>query len=224
MAIDFEVPAEAKAVRAQVRQWVDDECVPAEQQLASGRDYKELLAELRGKAREHGLWLPFIPKEHGGMGLGPLANALVQMELGRSHLGALSMNSQGPDDATMLTLLAHGTEDQKTRFLKPLLNGEKRVCYSMTEKAAGSDATGMQTRAVKQGNESYVINGEKWFSSAASAADLAMVMAMTNPDAPRHQRYSTFMVELPNPGYIIKRDIPTMAIEGPPKTPKPLIA
>ena len=215
MAIDFEIPAEAKAVRAKVRQWVDDECVPAEQQLAEGRDYKELLAELRGKARAQGLWLPFIPTEHGGMGLGPLANALVQMELGRSHLGALSLNSQGPDDATMLTLLAHGTEDQKTRFLKPLLNGDKRVCYSMTEKAAGSDATGMQTRAVRQGNENYVINGEKWFSSAASVADLAMVMAMTNPDAPRHQRYSTFMVELPNPGYIIKRDIPTMAIEGP---------
>jgi acyl-CoA dehydrogenase len=149
------------------------------------------------------------------MGLGPLANALVQMELGESHLGALSMNSQGPDDATMLTLLAHGTDFQKEKYLKPLLNGEKRVCYSMTEKAAGADATGMQTRAVKDGKGNYVLNGEKWFSSAASAADLALVMAMTDPEAPRHQRYSTFIVELPNPGYIIKRDIPTMALEGP---------
>lgn len=149
------------------------------------------------------------------MGLGPLANALVQMELGESHLGALSMNSQGPDDATILTLLAHGTEFQKEKYLKPLLNGEKRVCYSMTEKAAGADATGMQTRAVKDGNENYILNGEKWFSSAASAADLALVMAMTDPEAPRHQRYSTFIVELPNPGYVIKRDIPTMAAEGP---------
>ncbi|MDB5495124.1 MAG: acyl-CoA dehydrogenase, partial [Phenylobacterium sp.] len=104
---------------------------------------------------------------------------------------------------------------QKEKFLKPLLNGEKRVCYSMTEKAAGADATGMQTRAVKDGNENYILNGEKWFSSAASAADLALVMAMTDPDAPRHQRYSTFIVELPNPGYRIKRDIPTMALEGP---------
>ena len=85
----------------------------------------------------------------------------------------------------------------------------------MTEKAAGADATGMQTRAVKDGNENYVLNGEKWFSSAASAADMALVMAMTDPDAPRHQRYSTFIVELPNPGYKIKRDIPTMAVEGP---------
>ena len=215
MSIDFEVPAEAKAVREQVRQWVQDECIPAEQALTEGRDYKELLAELRGKARARGLWLPFIPAEHGGMGLGPLANALVQMELGQSHLGALSMNSQGPDDATMLTLLAHGTEYQKERFLKPLLSGDKRVCYSMTEKAAGADATGMRTTAVKDGNASYILNGEKWFSSAATAADIAVVMARTDPDAPRHQQFSTFIVELPDPGYIIKRDIPTMALEGP---------
>ena len=89
MAIDFEIPVEAQAVRAKVRQWVHDECIPAEKELAQGRDFKELLAALRAKARAQGLWLPFIPKEHGGMGLGPLANALVQMELGASHLGAL---------------------------------------------------------------------------------------------------------------------------------------
>src|SRR5580658_4239537 len=215
MAIDFEIPPEAKAIRERVRQWVHDECIPAEQRLIDGEDYKTVLTGLRKKAREQGLWCPFIPREYGGMGLGPLANALVQMELGESHLGALSMNSQGPDDATILTLLAHGTDFQKEKFLKPLLNGEKRVCYSMTEKAAGADATGMQTRAVKDGNENYILNGEKWFSSAASAADMALVMAMTDPEAPRHQRYSTFIVELPNPGYIIKRDIPTMGIEGP---------
>jgi acyl-CoA dehydrogenase len=213
--IDFEIPPEAKAVRERVRQWVNDECKPAEKRLLEGADYKPLLAELRAKARAQGLWCPFIPKEYGGMGLGPLANALVQMELGESYLGALSLNTQGPDDATMMTLLAHGTEYQKEKFLKPLLNGEKRICYSMTEKAAGADATGMQTRAVKDGNENYVLNGEKWFSSAASVADIALVMAMTDPDAPRHQRYSTFIVELPNPGYNIVRDIPTMAAEGP---------
>lgn len=215
MSIDFEIPAEAKAIRAKVRQWVQDECKPAEKRLTDGEDYKTVLGELRGKARAQGLWCPFIPEEYGGMGLGPLANALVQMELGESYLGALSMNTQGPDDATMMTLLAHGTEHQKEKYLKPLLNGEKRICYSMTEKAAGADATGMQTRAVKDGNENYVLNGEKWFSSAASVADIALVMAMTDPDAPRHQRYSTFIVELPNPGYKIVRDIETMAVHGP---------
>src|SRR5882757_5512497 len=215
MAIDFEIPAEAKAIRAKVRQWVHDECMPAEKKLLSGADYKTTLAELRKKARAQGLWCPFIPKEYGGMGLGPLANALVQMELGESYLGALSMNTQGPDDATMMTLLEHGTPHQKEKFLKPLLNGEKRICYSMTEKAAGADATGMQTRAERKGNDAYVLNGEKWFSSAASVADIALVMAMTDPDAPRHQRYSTFLVELPNPGYKIVRAIKTMGVEGP---------
>jgi acyl-CoA dehydrogenase len=215
MSIDFEIPADAKAVREKVRQWVHDECIPAQEKIKDKASFQKILGELRTKARAQGLWMPFVPKEYGGMGLGPLANALVQMELGESYIGALSMNSQGPDDATILTLIAHGTDYQKEKFLKPLLNGEKRVCYSMTEKAAGADATGMRTTAVPDGNENYVLNGEKWFSSAASAADLALVMARTDTEGPRHQQFSTFIVELPNPGYKIKRDIPTMAAEGP---------
>jgi len=211
--IDLEIPAETKAVRERVRKFVQDECIPAEEQLQQ-RPYKEVLAELRQKARSQGLWCPFIPPEYGGMGLGPLANALVQMELGESYLGALALNTQGPDDATMLTLLTYGTPHQKEKFLKPLLNGEKRICYSMTEKAAGADATGMQTRAIRDG-DNWVLNGEKWFSSAASVADIAVVMAKTNPDAPRHEQFSTFIVELPNPGYQIVRNIKTMAIESP---------
>lgn len=213
MAVDFEIPQEAKDVRERVRQFVQKECVPAEEKLTK-ETYKSILSDLRKKARAEGLWCPFIPQEYGGMGLRPLANALVQMELGESYLGALALNTQGPDDATMLTLTEHGTDYQKEAFLKPLLEGEKRICYSMTEKAAGADATGMQTRAVRDG-DNWVLNGEKWFSSAASVADIAMVMAMTNPDAPRHKRYSTFIVELPNPGYEIVRDIKTMAMESP---------
>src|SRR5258707_12583350 len=85
----------------------------------------------------------------------------------------------------------------------------------MTEKAAGADATGMQTTAVKDGNENYILNGEKWFSSSASVADMALGMAKTDPNAPRHKQYSTFIVELPNPRYNIKRNIKNMAIEGP---------
>jgi len=179
MAIDFEIPAEAQAIRERVRQWVHDECIPAEKKLVDGADYKATLAELRKKARDQGLWCPFIPPEYGGMGLGPLANALVQMELGESYLGALSMNTQGPDDATMLTLLQHGTEFQKEKFLKPLLNGDKRICYSMTEKAAGADATGMQTRAVKDGNENYVLK------PLYSFAGLGVIIGPTHVDIAR---------------------------------------
>ncbi|MAT84608.1 MAG: acyl-CoA dehydrogenase [Gammaproteobacteria bacterium] len=206
--IDFEIPEETRAIREKVREFVQKECIPAESQLEH-REYEEVLWELRDKARAQGLWCPFIPVEHGGMGLKPLANALVQMELGESFLGALALNTQGPDDATMLTLLEHGTDEQKEKYLKPLLEGRKRICYSMTEKAAGADATGMQTTAVLEG-DNWVLNGEKWFSSSASVADIAVVMAKTDPDAPRHQQFSTFIVELPNPGYQIVRDIPTM--------------
>src|ERR1700754_1438749 len=214
MSIDFEVPAEAKAIREKVRKWVHEECIPAEKELDS-KPLDDVLGKLRKKARAQGLWCPWVPKEYGGMGLGPLANALVQMELGESMLGALSMNTQGPDDASMLTILEHGTEYQKEKFLKPLLNGDKRICFSMTEKASGADATGMQTRAVKDGNANYILNGEKWFSSSASVADIALVMAKTDPDAPRHKQFSTFIVELPNPGYKIKRNVANMAIESP---------
>lgn len=210
MSIEFEIPQEARDVQAKVRDWVQTHCKPAETRVTDEESFHRVLAELRQEARSRGLWCPFIPEEHGGMGLGALANALVQMELGESFLGALSLNTQGPDDATMMTLLEHGTDYQKEKFLKPLLNGEKRICYSMTEKAAGADATGMQTRAEKVGNDRYVLNGEKWFSSAASAADIALVMAKTDPDAPRHEQFSTFLVELPNPGYRIVRDIETM--------------
>src|SRR6267154_3405703 len=213
MSIDFEVPAEAKAIREKVRKWVHEECIPAEKELDT-KPLAEVLGPLRKKARAQGLWCPWVPKEYGGMGLGPLANALVQMELGESMLGALSMNTQGPDDASMMTILAHGTEYQKEKFLRLLLNGDKRICFSMTEKASGADATGMQTRADKDGNANYILNGEKWFSSSASVADLALVMAKTDPDAPRHKQFSTFIVELPNPGYKIKRNVKNMAIEG----------
>ncbi|MEM7565411.1 MAG: acyl-CoA dehydrogenase family protein, partial [Pseudomonadota bacterium] len=173
--IDFELPEDVRAVRNKVRDFVQGECIPAEEDCTA-ENFDSVLAELRNKARSQGLWCPFVPEEHGGMGLRPLANALVQMELGESFLGALSLNTQGPDDATMLTLLEHGTDYQKEKYLKPLLNGEKRICYSMTEKAAGADATGMQTKAELDGDE-WVLNGEKWFSSSASVADIAVVMA-----------------------------------------------
>jgi acyl-CoA dehydrogenase len=110
--IDFEIPEDAKAVRAKVRTFVHEECIPAEADLGN-RALDEILGELRTKARAQGLWCPFIPTGHGGMGLGPLANALVQMELGESRLGALALNTQGPDDATMLSLLQLGTDTRR---------------------------------------------------------------------------------------------------------------
>jgi len=208
--IDFEIPDDVKQVRAQVARFIDDHVLPAESEIGT-RPFFDIVKELQGKARAEGLWCPFVPKEWGGMGLGHLANAIVQIEVGRafSLLAAWALNCMGPQDATMLTLIGHGTDAQKEKYLKPLVNGDIRMCFSMTERAAGADATGMQTTATRDGDH-WVLNGEKWFSSGASISQLALVMAKTDPDAPRHQQFTTFLVELPNPGYQILRDIPVM--------------
>src|SRR4051812_1743227 len=197
--IDFEIPDETKALRARVASFIDEHALPAEHEVGT-RPYMDIVRDLQKIARAEGLWCPFVPEQWGGMGLSHLENAIVQIEVGRTHLAAWAMNCMGPQDATMLTLIEHGTEEQKRKYLVPLVDGRLRICFSMTERAAGADATGMQTRAVRDGDD-WVINGEKWFSSGASQASLALVMAKTDPDAPRHQRFSTFLVELPNPGY-----------------------
>jgi len=215
--IDFEIPDDIKALRARVAAFIDEHALPAEEQIGT-RPFFDIVEELQQVARAEGLWCPFVPTEYGGMGLGHLANAVVQVEVGRSfrHLGAWALNCMGPQDATMLTLAEYGTEEQKQKYLVPLVNGDIRVCFSMTERAAGADATGMQTTAVRDGDH-WVLNGEKWFASSASISQLVLLMARTDSSAPRHQQFSTFLVELPNPGYRIIRDIPTMGEDHHPR-------
>jgi acyl-CoA dehydrogenase len=211
--IDFELPKDVVDLRTRVAGFIDDHVLPMEAHLGS-RPYFDLVRDLQERARAKGLWCPIVPREHGGMGLGHLANAIVQIEVGRSfsHLGAWALNCMAPQDATMLTLIEHGTDDQKARYLVPLVNGELRICFAMTEKAVGADATGMRTSAVRNGDR-WVLTGEKWFISAASISHLALVMARTDPDAPRHQQFSTFIVELPDPGFLIVRNIPVLGEE-----------
>jgi acyl-CoA dehydrogenase len=208
--IDFELPDDVRELRTRVAAFIDKVVIPVEPEIGT-RPFFDIVKELQAEARSAGLWCPFVPVEYGGMGLGHLANAIVQVEIGRSfsHLGAWALNCMGPQDATMLTLIEHGTEDQKKRYLVPLVNGDIRICFSMTERAAGADATGMETTAVQQGS-TWILNGEKWFSSGASISQVALVMAKTDPDAPRHRRFTTFLVELPNSGYQIVRNIPVM--------------
>jgi acyl-CoA dehydrogenase len=208
--IDFELPSDTQALRRRVAGFIDDHVLPAESQIGS-RPFFDIVRELQVVARAAGLWCPFVPTEWGGMGLGHLANAILQIEVGRSfsHLAAWAMNCMGPQDATMLTLIEHGTDVQKERYLRPLVDGDLRICFSMTERAAGADATGMQTSAVHE-DDHWVLNGEKWFASGASTAQLALVMAKTDPEAARHRQFTTFLVELPDPGYRIVRDIPVL--------------
>lgn len=151
--IDFELPAEIQQLRSRVATFIDEVVLPAEPQIGT-RPFFDIVKEVQDKARAERLWCPFVPVQYGGMGLGHLANAVVQVEVGRafSHLGAWALNCMGPQDATMLTLIEHGTEEQKQRYLVPLVNGDIRVCFAMTERAAGADATGMQTSAVREGD------------------------------------------------------------------------
>ena len=170
---------------------------------------------MRDEARAQGLYNPHLPTEWGGMGLGPLGMAIVSQECGVSGLASLGLNAMAPDEGNMHLLLHAGDERQLERYLRPLAEGRVRSCFAMTEKAAGSDPTGIATSATLDGDE-WVIQGEKWFITGAMGAAFAIVVAKTDPDAddPRNA-YSLLMVDADNPGWKVLREIPVMGTEGP---------
>jgi alkylation response protein AidB-like acyl-CoA dehydrogenase len=173
------------------------------------------LDALRHDVRAAGLWAPQIPVEFGGLGLPLLEFARVSEELGRSPIGHYLCNCQAPDSGNMELLIEHGTPAQQERWLRPLVRGEIRSCFSMTEPDyPGSNPVWMATRAVADGAD-YVIDGHKWFTSAADGAAFAIVMAVTNPDAPRpHERASQIIVPTDAPGFALVRNLPVMGEPG----------
>jgi len=179
------------------------------------RDLESVLEEKRQKVKKLGLWLPQIPQEYGGMGLTLFAHGLVSRELGRTPIGHYTFNCQAPDAGNMEILIEHGTAEQKERFLMPLLRGEIRSCFSMTEpEYAGSNPVMMGTTAVREG-DSYIIDGHKWFTSAADGAAFAVVMAITDPHAEnKHLRASQIIVPLETPGFELVRNISVMGEAG----------
>ncbi len=218
MAIDFTLPEDVIEVRDRVRAFMHDQVVPSEERLREGNDlsaWRPALTALREKARAEGLWAPHMPTQWGGMGLGATAMAFVSAECGRTRFGAYILNCHAPDEGNMHTILHFGTQEQKEKYLRPLVDGECRSCFSMTEPdVAGSDPTELQTSALKDGDD-WVINGRKWFTSGARGARFAIVIARTDPEAsPPQARNSAFFVECDNPGFQIVRDIETMAGKG----------
>jgi len=215
MAIDFTMPPHVIEVRDKVRAFIQEEIEPAEAAMQKNGNWREGIIELRRKARQRGLWLPHMPKEFGGLGLDAMAIAMISAECGRARLAAFILNVQAPDEGNMHTLLHFATPEQKEKYLRPLCDGKVRSCFAMTEpEAAGSDPTQIKTAAVKQG-DNWVLNGHKWFISGAHGAKFAIVIAKTDPEAdPPQARNSAFIVELPNPGFRIVRDIDTMAGKG----------
>src|SRR3984893_5866298 len=215
MAIDFMMPPEVLEVRDKIRAFIKVEIDPAEKEMRKTLRWREGIVELRRKAKAQGLWCPHMPPEFGGMGLGPLAMAMVSAECGRSRLASFIINAQAPDEGNMHTMLHFATPSQKEKYLRPLCDGKVRSFFAMTEpEVAGSYPTQIKTHAEKVG-DNWVINGHKWFISGAHGAKFAIVMAKTDPDAdPPQARNSAFIVDLPNPGFRIVRDIDTMAGKG----------
>ncbi|HNR32203.1 MAG TPA: acyl-CoA dehydrogenase family protein [Candidatus Hydrogenedentes bacterium] len=214
--MDFSISDRMQQVTRRVRAFVDEELIPLERDyLTQGfRVVLDALREKRAKVKQEGLWLPQIHKEYGGMGLSTLEHGLVSAELGRSPLGHYTFNCQAPDAGNMEILIKYGTDEQKERFLTPLLAGDIRSCFSMTEPDyPGSNPVWMGTTAVRDGNE-WVINGTKWFSTGADGASFAIVMAITNPDAPKHLRASQILVPIDTPGVCIEENTPSMGWRG----------
>jgi len=224
MAIDFTFPPEVDEIRFKVREFMETVVRPLESKVADAEDRSALvkaIVEMRGAAKEWGLWLPHMPKEWGGMGLGHVAMAAVSAEAARTRMGPFALNAQAPDEGNMHTLLHWGTDAQKEKYLRPLCDGYKlvdgkprafRSCFAMTEpEVAGSDPTLIQTRAYADGDE-WVVNGHKWFISGAEGASFAILIARTEDDPDLPQAANTaFLVDLPSEGWEIVRDINTMS-------------
>ena len=218
MSIDFSLAPELEELRSRVRAFVDDVVRPVEQRIEVERlettdrqAYRAELGGLRAQASAQGLWLPHMPTEWGGMGLGHVELAMVQAEAARTRLGPWVLNCQAPDEGNMHTLLHWGTDEQKQGYLRRLCEGRTWSCFAMTEpEVAGSDPTLIRTHAVQDGDE-WVVNGHKWFISNAHRASFAILIARTEDDPDLPQAANTaFLVDIPSEGWTEVRQIETM--------------
>ena len=213
MAIaDLAPTQEVQELRALYRAFMEEHVYPHERALA--HDDTDLIASLQAKAKEAGLWAPHVPPEAGGTGRGFLAYAHLNEEIGRSTYAQLVFGCQAPDAGNAEILHLFGTDEQKERWLRPLVAGEIRSFFSMTEpEVPGSDPTTLRTSARRDGDD-WVIDGHKWFSSGADGAAFGIVMAVTDPDAPPHARASQIVVPADTPGVEVVRPIPVLGHAG----------
>src|SRR3954470_16852619 len=211
--MDFAPSDRVAGLRDRIRSFVDERVLPVEAQAMAALDkevrpgvaYPEMLVELRDQARAEGLWNLFLADEEHGAGLTNWEYGMLCEVMGRSVASPMVFNCSAPDTGNMEILHDHGTPEQKQRWLRPLLDGEIRSCFSMTEPAtSGSDPTGLAATAELDGDE-WVINGLKWFTSGAVGADLAIAMVVTDPDAAPHKRASMILVPTDAPGFNLLR-------------------
>ena len=223
--MNFEPSDRAKELRERVRVFMDAHIYPNEIEIETALDrevdaqtpFPQILLEIRAKAKEEGLWNLALPDDVDGPGLSNLDYGVVSEEMGRSTIPTpYAFNCQPPDSGNMEILVEHANPEQRERWLTPLLEGEIRSCFSMTEpETAGSDPTGLACRAELDGDE-WVINGRKWWTTNALGAQLAIVMAVTDPDAAPHKRATMLLVPTDAPGFKMVRPLSNMGhVDGP---------
>lgn len=214
MSINFDFSPEINALRDKVHDFIENTVKPLEKEITAKGDRDTLIknvVKMRKEAYERGLWLPHMSKEWGGMGLGNVELAMVSAEAARSGFGPYAMNCQAPDEGNMHTLEKWGTDEQKEKYLRGLCEGRMRSCFAMTEPdVAGSDPTLIQTEAKKEGDE-WIINGHKWFISAAHSANFAILIARTEfqPNIPQAAN-TAFIIDIPSEGWEEVREVETM--------------
>ena len=211
MTWDFKTDAEYQAKLDWVDTFLTEEVEPLDYVLGDPYDKSdtralEIVRPLQQQVRDQGLWAAHLGPELGGQGYGQLKLALLNELLGRSRWAPSVFGCQAPDSGNAEILAHYGTEEQKAKYLQPLLDGLISSCYSMTEPHAGADPTLFTTRARRDGDE-WVINGEKWFSSNARFASFYIVMAVTDPDVSAYQGMSMFVVPAETDGIEIVRNV-----------------
>jgi acyl-CoA dehydrogenase len=213
MAWDFSTEPEFEEHLEWMRTFVREEIWPIEaiEHDIDQAQLERIYAPLHEQVKERGLWAAHLPPELGGQGFGQVKLGLMNEILGTSIYAPNAFGCQAPDSGNSEIIALAGTEEQKQRWLHPLLNGELKSAFSMTEpETPGSDPTQLRTRAARQDDGGYVLTGHKWFTSNGSIADFLVVMAVTDPHAKPHERASMFIVPVDTPGVNIVRDVPNM--------------
>jgi acyl-CoA dehydrogenase len=214
--MDFQISDTMQTILPMVRTFMDEQVIPLEGEFLHGQPevVAEHVAALQEQVRQMGVWAANHPVEFGGLGLSMVEHGMLSEALGRSPLGHNVFGVQAPDAGNVEILHTHATAEQRERFLRPLVAGEIRSCFSMTEPGtAGSNPTLLETTAVRDGDD-FVINGQKWFTSSADGAAFAIVMAVTEPDAATHQRASMIIVPTDTEGFNLVRNVSVMGHAG----------
>ncbi|MDQ3719727.1 MAG: acyl-CoA dehydrogenase family protein [Actinomycetota bacterium] len=222
--MDFRPSERVASLMERVRAFSEEHVAPVEkealaaldQEVRPGVAYPAVLVDLRDRAKAEGLWNLFMPDERYGPGLANWEYGMLCEEMGRSPVAPMAFNCSAPDTGNAEILAEHGTDEQRRRWLEPLLEGAIRSCFAMTEpETSGSDPTGLAARAELSAGE-WVITGHKWFTSGYNGAEVAIAMVVTDPDAAPHRRASMICVPVATPGFHGIRPVPVMGHDGGP--------